>query len=128
MTQWYPIIKQFHITLVSLSIILFFFRALLTLKHWPWQQRFPWLKVTPHILDSFLLASGVTLAVMSHQYPLVVGWITLKLLLLFIYIGLGVYVLKIAKNTMQRLIGIGLVALVLAWMIQIALTKTLWIF
>ncbi len=128
MAQWYPLLKHLHMTLVFFSLLLFFARASMSIKGIDWHGKWPWLKVLPHINDSLLLLSGITLAIIIRQYPFAQLWISIKILLLLCYIGLGIYVLRIAKNKVQQITGTALALFVISWMVVIARTKQVWPF
>lgn len=89
----YLIIKHFHTTVAALSILGFIARAGLTWARHPIMQR-KWVRILPHINDTLLLAAGIGLAFMIHQYPFVHGWLTAKVVALVVYVGLGTVVIK----------------------------------
>ena len=126
--EYYLLIKHLHMSLVGLSISILVIRTGFNLGSINWRKRWPWLNVLPHIVDSLLLLSGITLATLIKQYPFVNGWISLKLLLLLVYIGLGSYVLKKAKTRKQMVAGLSLGLMVIFWMVMIARTKLVWPF
>ena len=107
----YEIVKHTHMTAILLSVLLFIFRFILTLKgSGKLQQK--WLKIMPHIVDTVLLASAITLCVILQQYPLVDAWVTEKLMALLMYIFMVLLALKLANNGFMR--GIGFVG-ALSW-------------
>ena len=53
-----------------------------------------WLKILPHVNDTFLLLFGILLAVTLQMSPGQQPWLMGKLIALVIYIGLGVMALK----------------------------------
>ena len=109
-------IKHLHITCVALSGLLFLYRGLLTFSGRPLAR---WLKIAPHIVDTLFLLAGISLAVMSHQYPGEQNWLTAKLVGLVIYIGLGTVALKRRKPAAWVA-----ALLVYAWIIGVAITKS----
>ncbi len=115
-------IKLLHITFVSISLLLFFFRAVLTIKRVPWQSQWPKLNIIPHINDTLLFISGFALAYIT-QTSLIHGWLSFKLLLLLLYIFSGIYTLKIAQTRNKRITGMIIAIATVSWMINIALTK-----
>ncbi len=115
-------LRLLHVTFVSISLILFFVRAVMTLKRLHWQLLWPKLRIIPHINDTLLFISGFTLAYLSHT-SLIHGWLSFKLLLLLFYILAGIYTLKIANTRAKRLTGMTIAILTVAWMVKIALTK-----
>jgi len=59
-------------------------------------------RILPHVIDTLLLVSAITLVIMSGQYPLESDWVTLKLVLLSLYIVLGTFALKRGKTLAKR--------------------------
>ncbi|MBZ6392004.1 MAG: SirB2 family protein [Pantoea dispersa] len=90
MASWYPLIKNFHLLTVAITITLFLLRFYwLTTGSALLQRR--WVRIAPHINDTFLLLSGALLVLITHFYPLTPqgSWLTEKLLAVIIYIALG---------------------------------------
>jgi uncharacterized membrane protein SirB2 len=88
MYAYYPWIKLVHISCVTLSVSLFAARGLWLLGAGRPLGR--GLRVVPHIIDTLLLVSGLTLAFLIHQYPFVnSAWLTAKVIGLLAYIVLG---------------------------------------
>ena len=90
---FYSTTKLVHITCVALSGSLFTVRGLWVIA--TQRQLWRWLRVVPHLLDTLLLASGLTLAFLIHQYPFFHSdWLTAKVIGLVVYIGLGTMVFR----------------------------------
>lgn len=99
----YLALKHLHITLASLSIVLFTLRGGLALAGSPWRQRWPVLRWLPHAVDATLLLAGLSLMVWSGQYPgAAAPWLAPKLGLLLAYIGLGKQALQPGVPTARR--------------------------
>lgn len=96
--------KHLHMTLAVLSISLFTLRFIWTLMHSVKLQA-KWVKITPHIVDTFLLAIGVVMAVQYAINPLEQLWLGEKILAIFAYIFTGYYTLKLARNKTMQIIG-----------------------
>jgi len=62
MIAYYPMFKHLHMTLALVSLLLFIYRWSLALAGSDRLQQ-KWLKILPHINDTFLLLFGVLLAV-----------------------------------------------------------------
>lgn len=120
-------IKNIHILTVLLSISGFILRTLWVVRESPkLQQR--WVKITPHINDTILLVTGITLAVSVQQYPFIHGWITAKLIALLLYIGLGMMTIRHGRSKQQRVVT-GLLAItVFFYMVMVARTKMVFFF
>jgi len=86
-------VKIVHVTSVALSLSLFFVRGLWMLSD-PARLQRRWVRSAPHVIDTVLLLSGVTLAWLIRQYPPWSHWLDAKLLGLVLYIGLGTVALK----------------------------------
>ncbi|NDY93037.1 SirB2 family protein [Ideonella livida] len=86
----YLLLKHLHMGLAALSVTLFGLRALLAWRQAAWRQRWTPLRWLPHVVDSGLLLAGLTLMVLSRQFPgPAAPWLVPKLLLLVAYILLG---------------------------------------
>jgi len=93
----YLAIKYLHITFAALSGSLFLLRGFWMLQASSMlQQR--WVKIVPHVVDTLLLVSALTLVFGSDQYPFEQPWLTAKVLALIVYIALGTIALKRGKN------------------------------
>ncbi len=124
MLDWYLIIKNSHIFCVVLTFISFSVRGLWMILETPWlQQR--WVKIVPHLIDSVLLATGIALVIMLHQYPGVETWLTVKFVALLAYIIIGTIALKRGKTKTIRVIAwIGALG-AFFYMVKVALTRVI---
>ena len=104
MEDHYVLIRAVHIGAVVLSGALFTVRAAaLNGFSAPWVRALP-LRIASWVIDSILLAGAITLTTIIHQYPFVDAWLTAKVLLLVVYIGLGAVALKPARAKVARLV------------------------
>lgn len=85
-------IKIFHLTFILLSIFSFVGRVILSETH-PAILKKKLFKIAPHIIDTALLLSGITLVFQGGWLSTEYGWIIAKIVALFGYIGLGVVVM-----------------------------------
>ncbi|NJI85844.1 SirB2 family protein [Shewanella sp. Iso12] len=97
----YPAVKHLHMTLIAVSVLLFIVRFVLKLRQSAIMDK-KLLKVGPHVIDTFLLLSGLTLCFMIKQYPFVDPWMTEKIGAVVAYILLGVMALKSNRNLIFR--------------------------
>ncbi len=121
-------VKDFHILFITVSIVLFILRFF-----WKWanadimQQR--WVKIAPHIIDTFMLVSGAWLVVITHFYPFTPqgSWLTEKLFGVIIYIALGIVALGTGKDGLRsqktRWVAFILALGCLYLVVKLALTK-----
>jgi uncharacterized membrane protein SirB2 len=101
MLEFYPEIRWVHILAVTTSGSLFALRGVGTLAGASWPQWAP-LRYLTYLIDTVLLTAALMLATLLHQYPFVHGWLTAKVLLLVVYIGLGTFALKRARSPRGR--------------------------
>ncbi|UTY59006.1 SirB2 family protein [Massilia sp. erpn] len=119
----YYTLKHIHMGCAALSGSLFLLRGCWMLADSPkLQQR--WVKVAPHIVDSLLLLSALTMVFMSAQYPFVQGWLTAKVLALLVYIGLGTVAIKRGKTKSARVAALFGALVTFAYIAAVAVKKT----
>ncbi|GGB61036.1 SirB2 family protein [Shewanella inventionis] len=97
----YPAVKHSHMLLVALSVTFFVVRFVLHLRQSPIMEK-KFVKVAPHVIDTFLLLSGFTLCFMIKQYPFVDPWMTEKIICVVAYIALGIMALKSNRNKLFK--------------------------
>lgn len=120
----YYLIKNLHVTCVVLSAAGFLLRGTWMLTgNALLQHRLT--RLLPHLVDSTLLLSAITLAVMIGQYPFSAGWVTAKVIGLLAYILLGTVALKRGRTLGVRVAAFVAALLVYAWIVSVALTKNL---
>lgn len=115
-------LKTLHVTAAVLSISGYFLRGMLMLFDSP-LLRARAMRIVPHIVDTLLLASAVALAVRIHQYPLVHGWLTAKVLALIAYIVVGAMGLHYGRTKRIRALAFGAALLIFAYIVGVALTR-----
>lgn len=124
--MWYTYLKTLHVTCVALSFGGFAARGLLAL-HAPHLARWRWLRLVPHVNDTLLLASGLTLAHLARFDPLQQPWLLAKLGALILYIGLGAVALSRRPLPRPLRLGAWLAALaVFGFIVGAALSKQPW--
>lgn len=115
----YIAVKNLHLATVAVTLCLFVLRGVWMMMD---SQRLNarWVRIVPHLNDTLLLASGIGLAVLMQQYPLVHGWLTAKVLALIAYIVLGTIALKRGKTRAQRITAWIAALLVFGYMVAVA--------
>ena len=89
MIEFYLEIRAVHIGSVMASGTLFLVRGLaLNLFGWRWAHAWP-LRYLSWTVDTILLTAALMLMTIVHQYPVINGWLTVKVVLLVPYIVLG---------------------------------------
>ena len=102
MIAYYLQIKWVHVAAVIASGALFGLRGLLV---WAGREQLAmWapLRYPSYSIDTVLLTAALMLVTILHQYPFVHAWLTVKVLLLVVYIVLGSLALKRGKTQRQR--------------------------
>ncbi|WP_106477805.1 SirB2 family protein [Phytohalomonas tamaricis] len=120
----YVLLKYLHISTVILSFALFALRA------W-WstvagdagvvrlQQQ--WVRILPHIIDTVLLASGITLMIMLRLLPTENPWLMAKLIGLVIYIAVGTIAIKRGRTQGMRSLAAIIAVLIFIYIVGTAL-------
>lgn len=117
------IIKAIHLSSVVLSFAGFFIRGIWMLQDSAkLKQR--WVKTTPHIIDTFLLASAVILAVQWRLSPLQHPWLMAKIIALLVYIGAGMIALRFGRSRNERLAAWLFGLLTFLYIVSVALSKS----
>ncbi len=99
MTFDYSTLKALHLFCVSMSIFGFCWRAWQVLQGKALSKA---LRRLPHLIDSLLLASGLTLLWLSNFVWLQQHWMIVKLLALPVYILFGALALKYGAPRHRR--------------------------
>ena len=123
MAASYTLLKDLHVSCVALSGAGFLLRGTWMLRGSPMLAR-RWVRITPHVVDTVLLASAIGLTVLIGQYPLQQNWLTAKVLGLVAYIGLGTIALKRGRTRGLRIAAFCGALLVFAYIIAVAITKS----
>jgi uncharacterized membrane protein SirB2 len=118
----YLSLKLLHVGCAALSFTLFFVRGLWVFADSPRMQA-QWVRIVPHVIDATLLASGMGLTVLVAQYPFVNGWLTVKVLLLVVYIGLGMVTMRFGRTRPVRMVAWLGAILVLGYIVLVAISK-----
>lgn len=113
-------IKHIHMTFVLLSFISFTGRMILSEIN-PFALKQKWLKITPHVIDTILLLSGVILAVKGAWFSTDYSWIIAKIVVLLAYIGLGIVAMR-SQGKFRWLAFIGAIGC-FTYIAAIAVTK-----
>jgi len=123
----YHAIKYLHITCAALSGIFFILRGFWMLRDSAMlHQR--WVRISPHLVDTTLLASAIIMMIWSGQYPFVQHWLTAKVLALLAYIVLGTFALKRGRTKAIRVRALIASLAVFAYIVSVAITKQPFVF
>jgi uncharacterized membrane protein SirB2 len=123
----YFAIKYLHVTCAVLSGSFFMLRGIWMLRNSAMLQQRR-VRIAPHIVDTLLLVSALTLAGLSGQYPFVQNWLTAKVIALVAYIFLGAVALKRGKTKQVRTGAFIGALLIFAYIVCVAISKRATIF
>ena len=119
----YFTVKLVHQVAVALSLTGFFVRGAASLASASWAQGRA-AKTLPHLVDTILLVSALTLAWMLRLTPGNAPWLLAKIVGLVVYVSLGLVALRPGPPTALRSAAwVGALATA-AWIVSVALTKS----
>ncbi len=125
MAAFYNSLKHLHIITVALSGALFFIRGVWMLIESPrLNQR--WVRVVPHVIDTVLLLSAVALTSIIQQYPFVHAWLTAKVIVLVLYIGVGMIAIRHGKRKSVKAVAWIIALLLFAYIVIVAWRHDPW--
>lgn len=117
--EFYLPIKYVHIATVLFSGALFFLRGLLLLNGKSWAMSAP-LRYLSYSIDTVLLTAALMLATMLPSGVFANGWLTVKLVLLVVYVVLGSFALKRGNTLKMRWTCFIAAVCVYAFMLSVA--------
>ncbi len=100
----YMIVKNIHLTIISLTFIFFIINFVLTIKGSD-KVNNKILKIGPHILYTLFILTFIYLISVINLYPFVNGWASSKLGGFVLYILSITFALKWAKSTVWRIVS-----------------------
>jgi uncharacterized membrane protein SirB2 len=119
----YFLVKTIHQAAVALSFTGFFARGLGLLTGADWVQGRA-AKTLPHVVDSVLLLSALTLAWMLRINPVAAPWLLAKIVGLLVYIGLGMVALKPTRPAGVRTAAWIAALATFGWIVSVAMSKS----
>lgn len=114
-------VLHLHVGCVVLSGSLFAFRSMLRIGNSPYANHLA-LRILSYLLDTTLLVAAILLTLILQQYPLQSGWLTIKVLLLVVYIALGTLALKRARTRFGRIMASLAALIVFGFIVGVAVT------
>jgi uncharacterized membrane protein SirB2 len=121
----YATVKLVHQTAVALSLAGFFVRGAAGLAGASW-VRGRAARTLPHLIDTVLLVSALTLAWMLRLTPAASPWLMAKIVGLVIYVGLGVVALRPGRPLAVRTSAWMAALVTVGWIISVAMLKNPW--
>lgn len=117
----YMAFKHSHMLLAAISGLFFLVRGAWMLMDSDRLQK-KWVKIVPHVVDTLLLACAIALCVILNQYPFVDSWLTVKVVMLVAYIGLGMVALKRGKTKAIRTVAFFAALASFLFMVSVAIS------
>jgi len=119
-------LKLVHMLAVAASGTLFFLRGLaINFFAAKWPMNAP-VRYASYTIDTVLLAAAIALTIVIGQYPFVDSWLTVKVLLVIVYIGLGTFALKRGRTAGVRIVFWVAALAVFAFIASVAVTHSPW--
>ena len=87
-----------------------------------------WVKVSPHIIDTVLLASAILLASQWGWSALQMPWLMVKITALLVYIVLGSLALRPGHSQSVRITAWLAAIITFGYIVLVAMTKTPFVF
>mgnify|MGYP001228831784 FL=1 len=81
-------------------------------------------KVLPHVIDTVLLLSAISLMIMSRAYPIEATWVAAKILALLGYVLTGTVFMRFARKGWEQLLSYTVSLLIAAYIVSVALSKS----
>lgn len=119
----YGVVKTIHQSAVAISVTGFAVRGIASLLGAQWVRSGVW-KRLPHVIDSVLLISALTMVWMLRLTPDKAPWLLAKVVGLVIYIGLGVVALRPDRPAATRAGALLAAMCVAGWIASVAITKS----
>ena len=119
MIEFYPQIKLVHVSAVLASGTLFLLRGLAVQLGSTRAMAAP-LRYLSYTIDTVLLTAAMMLSSILRMYPFVHSWLTVKVVLLVVYVVLGTFALKRGRTARVRLASWLAALLVYGMMISVA--------
>jgi len=119
----YLTVKTIHMTCALISLTGFLFRAYLMLIESKWQHH-KLVLVLPHVIDTFFLLSGATMAFMVNFGFFSQIWLTTKVTLLMLYLLFVSLTLNRGKTRRIRIVSFFLAIFTFGYIVGIAVNKS----
>ena len=116
-------LKALHIVFALLTFLSFSMRGAWMLMESPLLKR-KVVRIFPHIIDTCLLASGLTMALIYYEAFYTHAWLVAKLTALVLYIAMGSIALKYGKTKKIRMCSLIVSWLIFTYIVIVARTQS----
>lgn len=110
MEEFYPQIRGIHIVAVALSGLLFLVRVVgynIIGARWPMSLA---LRSIAWTVDTILLTAALMLMTIIQQFPFIDGWLTVKVMLLTVYVVIGWWAFRAGRRKMRIIFSMAALA------------------
>lgn len=118
-------ILPIHMGCAVLSLSLFVWRGAMMWIGRPLQRKL-WRRSVPDAVDTLLLISGITMAVLIGASPASDSWLAAKLIALLVYIGLGTVAFRFGRTVMVKRASFIAALAVFAYIVAVARSMQPW--
>lgn len=118
----YTFLRTAHIATIHVSLALFLLRGFWVLRDSP-RVNDRWVRVLPHVNDTFLLTAAIAMLVVASLNPLEQPWLMAKIIGLLAYIGMGTVALKRGRTKAIRVKALVAALGIFAYIVAVAMTK-----
>lgn len=125
LVNWFPQILAAHVGAVVISGTLFTLRGLARMADWRIANHAA-VRYFSYLNDTVLLTAAILLTLIVHQYPLLDAWLTVKVVLLGVYIALGVIALQRGRSARMRALAYIAALATFGFIVSVALTQNPW--
>ena len=122
---WFPQILAVHVGAVTISGTLFALRGIGRMAGWRRLDHAA-VRYFSYANDTVLLAAAILLTTIIHEYPLMDAWLTVKVVLLVVYIVLGAIALHHGRTARIRAWAFAGALTTFAFIVSVALTQDPW--
>lgn len=119
------IILPIHMSCAVISLLLFSWRGLVMWRQQLVQQHL-WRRTVPDTVDTLLLISGISMAVLLDIAPWETGWLAAKLIALLSYIGLGTVAFRFGRTLLIKRISFIAALFAFAYIVSVARSMEPW--
>jgi uncharacterized membrane protein SirB2 len=114
-------LKYLHIGIVILSVGGFLLRGI-WMMFCPLLLEQRWVRIAPHVVDTLLFATGITLAFSLQLNPFSTPWFLAKLIAIVVYILAGMLALRRGPTRATRAVALVIALGTVSWAAAAALT------
>ena len=116
------LVKYIHVSCVILTLMFFVIRGIWMIQDSSLLKNIR-VRILSATIDTILLVSAIVLAINIKQYPFTHDWLTVKVLVLVIYISLGMVAFSYGKTKNIRVTAWLAALLCFAYIASVALTR-----